>query len=327
MARDLFLNGMIYFEAVARRGRISKAAEELEVSASAVSQQIKLLEQRLGVRLFRRDNRQLSLTLEGERLFQTTAAAFSTIRQARQVVSRRRESRQLILRVSPSFGVRWLGYRLANFIQQHPEWDLRVDASPDPSDFEREVVDLDLRYGAGDWSGLYVEQIVPDYVMPMCSPGYLNELRSVSSEPKDMIRAARLIDSIKTLYRWDYWLARNDIAVGENASTLRFDRSSMAIQLAVRGVGVVLESSTLAYEELASGSLVPVSPDLEVIRFPAYWIVSPSRHQSRRIVQLFCTWLGGEAAHHDEAVQHLLRTFGCSVVSLGNISHLAPPGD
>lgn len=323
MARDLFLNGMIYFEAVARRGQISKAAEELEVSASAVSQQIKLLEQRLGVRLFRRDNRRLSLTLDGEHLFQTTVAAFSTIRQARQVVSRQRENRQLILRVSPSFGVRWLGHRLASFVRQHPEWDLRIDATPDPCDFEREVVDLDLRYGAGDWSGLYVEQVVSDYVMPMCSPDYLNELRSITSTPADMIRAARLIDSVKTLYRWDYWLARNGITVSGNTRTLRFDRSSMAIQLAVRGIGVVLESLTLAHEELASGDLVPVSSDFEIIRFPAYWIVSPSRHQSRRIVQLFCNWIRGEAASHDEAVQTLLRNLGCSVVSLGNISHVA----
>jgi len=327
MTHDLNLNGMLYFEVVARHGRVSKAAEEIGVSASAVSQQIKLLEQQYGVRLFRRDKRQLSLTLDGERLYQTASVAFRMIREARQIVTRRRESRQLILRVSPSFGVRWLGPRMANFIQQHPNWDLRVDATPDPTDFEREVVDMDLRYGNGDWPGLYVEQVQVDYVLPMCSPGYREELLTRATSPSDMIREARLIDSIKTLYRWNYWLARNAIVAGDHAAILRFDRSSMAIQVAVHGVGVVLESMTLAYDELARGALVPLSAEFEVVRFPAYWIVSPSRHQGRRVVHLFCTWLRQQAATYDEAAQRLLKQFDCSVARLGSLSHSAAAQD
>jgi DNA-binding transcriptional LysR family regulator len=322
MKNDLNLNGMLYFEAVARLGRVSKAAGELGISASAVSQQIRLLEEQFGVRLFRREKRQLSLTQEGERLYQTSSVAFRMIREARQVVARRRENRQLILRVSPSFGVRWLGPRLADFIQAHDTWDLRVDAQPDPTDFEREVVDMDLRYGAGNWSGLYLEPILNDYVVPMCSPKYLRDLhdRVGPLPPQDLLAEARLIDSIKTLYRWDFWLARNRIPVGDGALGLRFDRSSMAIQMAMRDVGVVLESVTLAYQELSSGTLVPFSPSFEILRFPAYWIVSPSRHQNRRIVQLFSTWLRQQATVHDEAALHLLQSFGCSVTRLGNLS-------
>ncbi|MCF8482451.1 MAG: LysR family transcriptional regulator [Rhodospirillum sp.] len=322
MKNDLNLNGMLYFEAVARLGRVSKAAGELGISASAVSQQIRLLEEQFGVRLFRREKRQLSLTQEGERLYQTSSVAFRMIREARQVVARRRENRQLILRVSPSFGVRWLGPRLADFIQTHDTWDLRVDAQPDPTDFEREVVDMDLRYGAGNWSGLYLEPILNDYVVPMCSPKYLRDLhdRVGRLPPQELLAEARLIDSIKTLYRWDFWLARNRIPVGDGALGLRFDRSSMAIQMAMRDVGVVLESVTLAYQELSGGALVPFSPSFEILRFPAYWIVSPSRHQNRRIVQLFSTWLRQQAAVHDEAALHLLQSFGCSVTHLGNLS-------
>ena len=145
---------MLYFEAVARLGRVSRAAEELEVSPSAVSQQVKLLEQRIGVRLFRRDKRRLSLTSEGARLYQSVSTAFNLLRNARQVVSRQQDFRQLILRVSPSFGVRWLAPRLSGFIEKYPSWGIRVDATPDPSDFEREVIDLDVRYGAGDYPGL-----------------------------------------------------------------------------------------------------------------------------------------------------------------------------
>jgi DNA-binding transcriptional LysR family regulator len=319
MSRDPTLNGMLYFEAVARHGGVTKAAEELGVSASAVSQQIKLLEQQLGVRLFFREKRQFRMTADGERLFHGTSAAFRMIRDARQLVARQRERRQLILRVSPSFGVRWLGPRLARFIQQHPSWDLHVDATPDPTDFDREAVDLDVRYGAGDWAGLYVEDILEDYVLPLCSPAYLAHLREGlpdSAAPADLIAGARLIDSVKTLYRWESWLEREGIVRAVDDARLRFDRSSMALQLATRGVGIVLESITLAREELAHGTLVPVSSTFDVMRFPAYWIMGPSRNQSRRIVQLFRAWLREECAAHEAATQALLDRLGCRVVAV-----------
>lgn len=327
MSRDLNLNGMLYFEAVARHGRVSKAAEELGVSPSAVSQQIKLLEQQFGVRLFRRDKRLLSLTIDGERLYQTTSAAFRMIREARQVVARQRENWQLIVRVSPSFGVRWLGPRLADFIQQHPSWDLRIDAAPDPSDFEREVVDLDLRYGGAERSGLYVEQVLTDYVLPMCSPAYRDALAAQTDDPAEMIRQARLIYSVKTQYGWDAWLARNGITHTADAPALRFERSSMALQVATKGVGVALDSVTLARDELISGTLVPLSPAFEVVRFPAYWIVSPSRHQSRRVVRLFCDWLRDQAFAHDEEARRILRDFGCAIAGIGDLPLLEPEAE
>ncbi len=328
MKNALNVSRMLYFEAVARLGRVSRAAEELGVSSSAVSQQLRLLEEAYGVRLFRRDKRQLSLTQEGERLYQTSSVAFRMIREAGEAVSRRRESNQLSLRVSPSFGVRWLGPRLADFIQTHDKWDLRVDAQPDPTDFDREVADLDLRYGAGDWTGLYIEPILNDHVLPMCGPKYLRSLREKlgpDASARDLLAQAQLIDSVKTLYRWDAWLARNHIPVSDKGPSLRLDRSSMAIQLAMRDAGVVLDSVALAYQELASGELVPFSPGFEVLRFPAYWIVSPKHHQSRRMVQLFAAWLRQQAAIHDEAALHLLRSFGCSVVHVGNPMAPAEP--
>ncbi len=111
MPRDPSLNAMIYFESVARHGRVARAAEELHVSASAVSQQIKQLEENLGISLFRREKRQLSLTQEGEQLYMAATSAFTALRDARKSISRQRESHQLIMRASPSFAVRWLGPR------------------------------------------------------------------------------------------------------------------------------------------------------------------------------------------------------------------------
>ncbi|KJZ19460.1 LysR family transcriptional regulator [Loktanella sp. S4079] len=313
MAHDLNLNAMNYFEAVARLGGVSKAAEELSVSPSAVSQQIRTLEQQFGVRLFRREKRRLVLTLDGERLFQTTTQAFRMMRDVRSAIKRQRENRHFIMRVSPSFAVRWLGPRVKQFLDRVPNWDLRIDAAPDFSDFDTEVVDLDLRYGEGGWAGLHEECVLHDYVLPMCSPEYLAELKSQSDSPISQLLNARLIDSVKTHYRWDFWLARQGVMGERLVYPLRFDRSSMALQVARDGGGVVLESTTLAINELQSGALVPLSTAFEVIRFPAYWIVCPTRHTNRRIVRLFSDWMYSEGAAHDTRVREIIAELGCRI--------------
>lgn len=313
MLKDLNLNAMNYFEAVARLGGVSKAAEELGVSPSAVSQQIRQFEQQFGVRLFRRDKRRLFLTLDGERLFQTTTQAFRMMRDVRSAIQRQRENRHFIMRASPSFAVRWLSPRLKAFMDIAPNWDLRIDAAPDFSDFETEVVDLDLRYGEGGWSGLHEEAVLDDMVLPMCSPAYLAELRALSDDPIGQLRHARLIDSVKTYYRWDFWLARHGVMGERMVYPMRFDRSSMAIQLAADGGGVVLESTTLALNELQSGALVPLSTAFEAIRFPAYWIVCPARHTSRRIVRIFTEWVKAECAAHNARAVALIEGLGCRI--------------
>lgn len=324
MSRDPSLNGMIYFEAVARHGRVARAAEDLKVSPSAVSQQIKFLEEMLGVSLFRRDKRQLSLTLEGEQLFMAVTSAFGLLRNARQTVSRQRESHQLIIRVMPSFAVRWLSPRLAGFIHQNPEWDLRIDASPDPSNFDREVVDFDIRYGPTTWEGLHCEQVLSDYVLPMCSPGYRDRLyQEHGPDEKEVLKNARLIDSVRAVIQWDNWLATHQIVRTSSSAALRFDRSSMALEQAINNVGVALESTTLARKELFDGSLVPLTPSLGAVRFPAYWIVSPSRHQSRKLVQVFKSWVRTEAEEHESAMISFLQknsiTVGSTLDTFNNI--------
>ncbi len=309
MSRDPSLNAMIYFEAVARHGRVAKAAEDLKVSPSAVSQQIKLLEEILGVNLFRRDRRQLSLTLEGEQLYIAVSSALGLLRNARQSVSRNRESHQLIIKVMPSFAVRWLGPRLHAFIEANPDWDLRLDVTADPSNFDREVVDMDLRYGPGSHAdSLYCEEVMADYVMPLCSPEYRRNLRDqFGHDSLTLMQQARLIDSIRAALQWDNWLARHRISRNMNCASLRFDRSSMALMQAINHVGVVLESTTLARDELEQGALVPLVPDLGAIRFPAYWIVTPAHHRNRRLVQVFGNWIQAEAEEHERAVAEYLQ--------------------
>lgn len=309
--RDSNLKATAYFEVVARLGTVTKAADELGVSPSAVSQQIRLLEQQFGVKLFRREKRRLVLTLDGDRLFQTTTQAFRAIRNARNAISRQRDTRNLTVRVSPSFGVRWLGPRIWEFAAAHKDWNIRVDATPDFTAFDTEPVDFDLRYGLGGWTGLTVNCVLHDLVLPLCSPDYLAQLQEVSDDPVMQIRAARLIDSVKALYRWDLWLAANRIDIVDLEYPFRFDRSSMSIELAKQGGGLALDSVTQCLPELRRGELVPFSTSFDVIDFPAYWFVCPPRHFNRRIVTLFADWLGRKAAEHDDEARALLTSLGC----------------
>lgn len=310
--RDINLKATEYFEAVARLGSVTKAAGELQVSPSAVSQQIGLLEAQLGVKLFRREKRRLVLTLDGDRLFQTTTQAFRAIRNARSAIARQRDLRNLVIRVSPSFGVRWLGPRIAGFAAENPDWNIRVDATPDFSAFETEVVDFDLRYGLGGWAGLTVNCIMHDLVLPMCSPDYLQRLRQHSDDPAEQLAHARLIDSVKMLYRWDLWLASNRIEVPDLTYPFRFDRSSMAIELAKQSGGLALDSVTLCLPELQRGELVPFCTEFDVIDFPAYWFVCPPRHLNRRIVKRFADWLEAACKEHQVQTRAHLEGLGCT---------------
>lgn len=315
MPRATNLNSYLYFEAVARRGTITRAAEELSVSPSAVSQQIKLLEQRLGVKLFRRDGRLLSLTLEGEHLFQTSSTALRMLSDAGRHLSKTRETHRLNLRVTPSFGVRWLGPRLSDFVARHPDWDLRVDAAPDPTDFEREVMDLDIRYGTGDWAGLNAMPVADDAVLPLCSPAYRDGL-DLSGSVDDVLGQARLIDSARAICQWDFWLYHHGISAASNRKSILMDRSSMALQLALDGAGVVLESLALALPEVAEGRLVPLTPTTPVLSFPAYWAISPARNLKRRAVKLFLDWLDEQVAAHEADLGAVLNRHGLTVETM-----------
>ena len=310
--RDLNLKATEYFEAVARLGSVTKAGGELGVSPSAVSQQLSALEAQLGVKLFRREKRRLVLTLAGDRLYQTTTQAFGAIRNARSAISFQRDLRNLFIRVSPSFGVRWLGPRVGAFAAENEDWNIRIDATPDFTAFETENVDVDLRYGTGNWSGLSVIPLMHDLVLPLCSPEYLEKLQAFGPDVGNQIANAKLIDSAKTLYRWDLWLASNRITLPQLNYPFRFDRSSMSIEMAKQGGGVALDSVTLCLGELQRGELVPFSTVFDVIDFPAYWFVCPPRHFNRRIVKSFADWLTAVCGSHDSSARAHLSACGCS---------------
>ncbi|WP_284374872.1 LysR substrate-binding domain-containing protein [Sulfitobacter pacificus] len=303
------MNTIQFFEAVARLSRLNLAAEELRVSPSAVSQQIKSLEEAIGVALFRRVKRRLVLTEAGELFYASSTQALGLIRNARSRVSRKQEYRSLVIRVAPSFGVRWLSPRIGGFVEAHPDFDIRVDATSELTDFDKENVDLEVRYGLEPPKGVNATPLITDQVMPFCHPKFAQDAALVGLSVT--LGSARLIHTVKAQVTWQEWLERQNIDSVDSSHGLHFDRSSMSIRAAVDRLGVVLETATLAMPELQSGSLVPLAPHLGALCFPTYWLCCPPRHLNRRAVKAFANWIGEEAKEHESRKLRLLGSLGC----------------
>jgi len=159
------------FHAAARAGSVSRAAEELGVTPSAVTQQIQALEVQLGVTLLTKMGRRVVLTEAGERYFATITDEIERIGEATSTIRGYRSVTTLTIRATPTLSNKWLLPRLASFLDRNPELEIRLDGTNEPTDFNRELVDLEIRHGDGRWPGLFVEGMAEETFVPACSPG------------------------------------------------------------------------------------------------------------------------------------------------------------
>ncbi|MFM0521553.1 MULTISPECIES: transcriptional regulator GcvA [Caballeronia] len=256
MQHRVTLKSIQAFEAAARLSSFSLAADELFVTPSAVSHQIKLLEEQLSVRLFHRMHRTVILTDSGRRYAEEIGAAFARIDKATRDIGRVAKSDILTLHSTPSFATQWLMPRLARFSALHPDIDLRLNASNDPVDLTREAVDIDLRYGARRLqpAGTMVLDLPTETIVPLCSPTLLegeHPIRTVAD-----LRHHTLIHSEGCLVGWRDFMRLHRKTPIDISRGPRFDRSFMAISAATDGGGVCLESLLLVQRELETGRLV-----------------------------------------------------------------------
>ncbi|NVO25164.1 LysR substrate-binding domain-containing protein [Donghicola mangrovi] len=280
------------FVTTAQLGSMVQAADRLGVTPSAISQQIQQLEAHVGTRLFARVGRRIILNEAGERYFELIREEVERIDSATQQMRGISAAQVLNLRVAPTFAVQWLLPRLPRFMQDHPEIELRVDATNDPPDFEREAIDLEIRHGNGAWAGLHVESLAEERMLPLCSP----DLAAAGSLDAHSLQDHRLLHSIKNLTGWSHWFAAVGVAPKPDLQRAHFDRAHMSIALAKAGAGIALESTLTAAAEIASGALVcPVKnpPDLTQ---RSLWIVGPPLHFGRRRPRRFIDWLRRELA-------------------------------
>ena len=287
---QLPIRAICVFHAAAKAGSISRAAEQLSVTPSAVSQQIQGLEVQLGTSLMTKVGRHIALTEAGERYFATITDEIERIAEATNHIRGFRSFMALTVRATPTLSHKWLLPRLAPFLDSHPDLEVRLDGTNEPTDFSRELADLELRHGDGRWPGLFVEGLAEEEFLPFCAPGYAGANSLAPSE----LPGRRLIHSVKSQAQWTRWFALAGVKPTERWKKVLFDRSHMAIDAAVDGMGVALESTLMTERERDRGTLVcPIASPPE-IRLVTQWIVCPRDHLRQKKVRLFLDWLRHE---------------------------------
>ncbi len=298
MARRLpSLNALRAFEAAARHLSFTRAAEELHVTQAAISHQVKALEEHLGRKLFRRLNRALLLTDDGQAYLPSVSRAFTLLNDATSDLLTTQAPGPLTVSALPSFAARWLVPRLGRFRQIRPDIDLRIDPSAALSDFAGGDVDVGIRYGRGKYPGMRADWLMTEDIFPVCSPALLEGPHPLQ-DPGDLEHQVLLHDDGHG--DWRTWL----LAAGtDRVDATRgpiFTDSSMLIQAAMAAQGVALARGVLAADELAAGRLVrpfTLSPPTEY----AYYLVCPINSAEHPKIAAFRDWLLGEARRESSA--------------------------
>ncbi|MCJ2098020.1 LysR substrate-binding domain-containing protein [Methylobacterium sp. E-046] len=245
------------FEAAARLGSFARASAELHLTPSAVSHQVRALERWFGRPLFRRANRQATLTVDGQRLLAGLAGAFDAIEAVCAELSPPPAALAAALAVhcTPSFAAKWLGPRFPAFVESHPGIAIRLSTSADPVDLGRHAeIDILIAYGRPPRGpGLTVESLGPEEIAALCTPEVDRAVGPLGPGPGE--RFTRLDSSFSPL-RWPDWFAHNGLPVPTGAAGAAFDRGSLVIAAAVQGLGVALETLRFARDEIGAGQLV-----------------------------------------------------------------------
>lgn len=292
-ARDLL--ALQAFELAARSGSFKAAAEELHITASAVSHRIAGLERQFGHRLFDRGPRGVALAPIGRMLAATTGPAFGELRRAlaRQGSGRRR------LRVSavPIFASHWLLPRLGRFLEAHPAIELQVESSPRMADMEAGLVDVALRYGDGQWPGIAADRVMELRAVPVASPALVKRLRLHAMA--DLARAP-LIRVSPFGTSWTEWAAGAGLDPADfverrgQPNGVQVDGMGAALRAAAHGLGVALAFDPLIDGEIASGALVRVGPAL--LTPGRIWLVCRRRERNLPAIRALRRWLLAEMA-------------------------------
>lgn len=293
------LNALKTFEAAARNLNFSRAADELNVTPSAVSHQIKDLEARLGVALFNRLHRGLALTAAGELLLPGVRAGLAALVQAVDGLETQYRSNALTVSVPPSVAMKWLVPRLSAFKESHPEVDVRLSSDVTLPDFAREDVDIAVHYGQGDHPGLVSEQLASNSLAPMCSPLLLRGDHPLE-RPSDLRHFTLLHDTGPSeaddaSYDWQSWLRDHSVADVDASLGLRFGASADVLNAAVAGAGVAIGKTALAIDDLRSGRLVCLF-DSVVPEAMAYYAVYRPEALDQPKIRAFRDWLFAEFA-------------------------------
>lgn len=284
------LNPLRMFEAAARHQNLTNAAKELHVTQSAVSRQIALIEDYLGVPLFSRSRHGVALTREGEAYANKIVQAFATIATATEDLIRQRENGIVRVRTYMTFAVRWLIPRLPAFQQEHPDIELSLSIAVPDVNFDRDDVDVAIQFGDGKWPSVTADLLFRDAIEPVCSPRFL-EQHLHAGEPLSRLLSQRLLVSRYRRVDWDQWLESAGLAeAASDAERMTFSSSILTYQSAVEGLGVAMGQTEMLVRELGSDLLVrPFGQPLT--RGLGYYLLQPNDAARNAHVGVFRSWL------------------------------------
>lgn len=281
------LNAVRTFECAARHLSFSQAAGELHVTASAVSHQIKGLEEYLGVRLFRRHARQVELTPEGEAYLPVIRLSLEQISEAtRRIMSR--QDQVIRINVAPAIAGGWLIPRLYDFYASHAGVEVEITTSMRLVDFSHSDVDLAVRYGKGQWQGLKSHLLIREELVLVCSPKLLGEGQGPKSA--DDMRRLPLLHVRPKATDWQEWFAAAGIEAVDLQGGIGFQSSPLMLDAVEAGLGYGIISRHLIQQELASGRLV-MPLEISATGSNGYFLVYPENRIDDPKVALFRDWM------------------------------------
>ncbi len=298
MARLPSLDTLRVFSVAARHMSFTKAASELHLTQSAVSHRVRSLEEELGIRLFNRRTRRLELTRAGQTLAQRVDQSIADIVRTIADLDPGADDRRLKVTTLPSVASRWLVPRLPQFHALHPEIELQLIADSRLLDLRAASIDLAIRFGRGNYPGYSVTMLMPDQVVPVCSPRLIAERGPVATI-EALLDLPLLHDSATegdgSGSDWQSWLnhvGRSDAACGEGQ---RFSEAGLLIDAAVLGLGVALARVSLVSDHIANKTLVcPL--ELPAPTTFAYYLLGLPEATTLPKVACFREWLQAEAA-------------------------------
>ena len=286
------------FEAAARRGSFNRAAEELFVTPSAISHQVKSLEKFLGVSLFRRARRQVQLTIAGERYLDSVAHALDEIDLATRRLIAASSANAINVSAPPAFLTRWLVPRVREFQDRHPDIELRLSPNNGPINFSWSDIDMAIYFGDGNWPGLEVRFLREVVLVPVCSPGFVEDGPRIS-RPADLC-AHTLIDVSTRPTEWDEFLASFGVKRQKRGKRLGFSSTSLALGAAMENLGIALADRQLVAREVLYGRLVtPLDIAMENQR--GYYLVYQRQRRLSDQMRAFLDWVIDEVAGEQSA--------------------------
>ena len=284
------------FEAAARLQSITGAAQELSLTQSAVSRQIRALEEQLGTCLFHREKQTIRLTLGGASYAREVREALQKISQASMNLRANPHGGTLSLAILPTFGTRWLAPRLPGFLAENPGITINLVTRLTQFDFRNEAVDAAIHFGRTDWPGADCVHLMGEDVVPACAPALLERYRFGTAAD---LRTAPLLHLTSRPDAWERYFLRHDVDA-QNVHGMLFDQFATAAQAAAAGLGVALLPTFLIDDEIAAGRLVRAL-DAPMRSEEAYYLCWPRDQDSYEPLQVFCKWLTAETRAFEAA--------------------------